>query len=97
MFVADVFQFEERYIEILVKVLIIYEYFLSFDQHIVLYNCTENFLYTFRTVMMELYDAGLENMFSDKMIQIMLISTENEQVVFVPGNAALTNGLNKYQ
>lgn len=96
VFVADVFQFEERYIEILVKVLIIYEYFLSFDQHIVLYNCTENFLYTFRTVMMELYDAGLENMFSDKMIQIMLISTENEQVVFVPGNAALTNGLNKY-
>lgn len=46
--------------------------------------------------MPELFDSGLESMFSGETFQISLLSTGNEQLVFVPGSALLTNGLNRY-
>lgn len=87
---------DDGYAEILAKGIVIAEYFMEKKRHIVFYNCAAQFRKLFCTAMLEMFEAGLENMFQGETFQIMLISEENSQTVFAPGSASLTNGLNAY-
>lgn len=96
VFATDLFGIDDGYAEILAKGLVITEYFMRKKRHIVFYNCGVQFGKLFCIAMLEMFEAGLENMFQGENFQIMLISEENSQTVFVPGSAELTNGLNAY-
>lgn len=96
VFAADLAEKDDGYAEILAKGVVIAEYFMKEKRHMVFYNCTAQFRKLFSTAMLEMFEAGLENMFQGEDFQIMLISEDNFQTVFVPGSAELTNGLNAY-
>lgn len=96
IFAADLSGKDDGYAEILAKGIVIAEYFMEEKRHIVFYNCTAQFRKLFCTAILEMFEVGLENMFQGEDFQIMLISEENSQTVFVPGSAGLTNGLNEY-
>lgn len=96
IFAADLSEKDDRCAEILAKGIVIAEYFMKRKRHIVLYNCCDKFRRLFSTAMLEMFEAGLENMFMGEVFQIMLISEENYQIVFAPGSAELTDGLNAY-
>src|SRR5699024_7391606 len=96
IFAVDLSEKDDGYAEILAKGIVIAEYFMEEKRHIVFYNCAVQFRKLFCITMLEMFEAGLENMFQREDFQIMLISEENSQIVFVPGSAALTNGLNAY-
>lgn len=93
---VDLSGIDDGYAEIQAKGIVIAEYFMREKRHIVFYNCAVQFRKLFCTAMLEMFEAGLENMFQEEEFQIMLISEENSQTVFVPGSAELTNGLNAY-
>lgn len=96
IFAADLSGVDDGYAEIMAKGIVIAEYFMEKKRHIVFYNCTAQFRRLFCVAMLEMFEAGLENMFQAENFQIMLISEENSQMVFVPGSAGLTSGLNAY-
>lgn len=96
IFAADLSGEDDGYAEIMAKGIVIAEYFMEEKRHVVFYNCTAQFRKLFCIAMLEMFEAGLENMFQGENFQIMLISEENSQTVFVPGSAGMTNGLNAY-
>ena len=96
IFATDLSDIDEGYAEILAKGIVIAEHFMKEKRHIVFYNCAVQFRKLFCTAMLEMFEAGLENMFQEENFQLMLISEGNSQTVFVPGSAELTNGLNAY-
>lgn len=82
--------------ELWAKGLILASYEMKRRPHFVLYGCTENFISSFKNAMYEMYLMFMGDAFADKNFQIVLISLQGEQTVFLPGNIALTNALNQY-
>ena len=66
-------------------------------KHIVLYNCSEEFINQAWTVLVELFrNTGIEEAFYYKKVQIMLISNKMEQTVFIPASMNDTDNVNQY-
>lgn len=65
--------------------------------HIVLYNCSEEFINQIWTVLVELFrNTGIEEAFHNTRVQIMLISAKMEQTVFIPASMEDTDNVNQY-
>lgn len=64
--------------------------------HIVVYNCTYEFAREIKNVFEQIYVTGMYHYFADDMSQIAIMTQDNEQTVYVLGNAWMTDALNQY-
>ncbi len=64
--------------------------------HIVVYNCTDEFAQEIKNVFEQIYVTGMYHYFADDMSQVAVMAVNNEQTVYILGNAWMTDALNQY-
>lgn len=82
--------------ELCLKSIIIASYEMQERVSFVIYDCSHEFVESCTTLMRELFATDLENMFAGCGFQIILITTEYHELVYVPGNLHKTDGINLY-
>lgn len=88
--------FDKNYAELYGKGIIQAAYAVKAIPYIVVYNCTEEFAREFKNVFEQIYITGMYHYFVDDMTQIAVMTQNNEQTVYVLGNAWMTDALNQY-
>lgn len=87
---------DKKYAEVCGKGIIQAAYAVKSIPHIVVYNCTDEFAREFRNIFEQIYVTGMYHFFVDDMAQIAVMTQNNEQTVYVLGNARTTDALNQY-
>lgn len=83
-------------VELWVKGLMPAAYALHGERHFVFYHCSEEYIKIFHDVMCLIYQTVQCEMFQQERFQIALISEENEQMVYLPGDLEMTDAVNQY-
>lgn len=92
----DTLQINGKFAELYVKTLIIALYPLQEKPHIILYNCTQEFIEQFTILMKELYKINLEAMFDHLKNQVILVNEHYGETVFILGDIKKTDFINQY-
>ena len=87
---------DKNYAEMYGKGIIQAVYAIKSIPHIVVYNCTDEFAREIKNVLEQIYITGMYHYFGDDMSQIAIMAQNNEQTVYVLGNAWMTDALNQY-